>query len=131
MPVRRMHASTDHCLSPLFKTQTLTFVSRMQHMIFASSVQIAVSSCDMLLFGFADHKQPVATMLQYRLYGGHSLPAGIQRSMKAGANIGSVIGQLGFGFSADYFGRKAFCDISPNSALAWLAVWGIILGIFD
>ncbi|KAI0689921.1 major facilitator superfamily domain-containing protein [Cytidiella melzeri] len=92
---------------------------------------------------------PVATMLQYRLYGGHSLPAGLQGFMKAGANIGSVIGQFGFGFAADYFGRKAVYgkelmliifatimsisdptgDISPNSALIWLAVWRIILGI--
>jgi len=92
---------------------------------------------------------PVATMLQYRLYGGHSLPAGLQGFMKAGANIGSVIGQFGFGFAADYFGRKAvygkelmliifatiLCisdptgDLSPNGALVWLAVFRIILGI--
>lgn len=31
--------------------------------------------------------------------------------MKAGANIGSVIGQFGFGFAADYFGRKAVCKL--------------------
>jgi PHS family inorganic phosphate transporter-like MFS transporter len=36
-------------------------------------------------------------MLQYRLYGGNSLPAGLQGFMKAGANIGSVIGQFAFG----------------------------------
>ena len=36
-------------------------------------------------------------MLQYRLYGGHSLPAGLSGFMKAGANIGSVIGQFLFG----------------------------------
>jgi len=42
-------------------------------------------------------QQPVATMLQYRLYGGASLPSGLQGFMKAGANIGSVIGQFGFG----------------------------------
>jgi hypothetical protein len=41
--------------------------------------------------------QPVATMLQYRLYGGKSLPAGLQGFVKAGANIGSVIGQFSFG----------------------------------
>lgn len=29
--------------------------------------------------------------------------------MKAGANIGSVIGQFAFGFAADYYGRKAVC----------------------
>ncbi|KAI0092423.1 MFS general substrate transporter [Irpex rosettiformis] len=92
---------------------------------------------------------PVATMLQYRLYGGKSLPSGLEGFMKAGANIGSVIGQFGFGFAADYFGRKAVYgkelmliifatimsisdptgDISPSGALIWLAVWRIILGI--
>ncbi|KAI0768937.1 major facilitator superfamily domain-containing protein [Irpex lacteus] len=92
---------------------------------------------------------PVATMLQYRLYDGNSLPSGLEGFMKAGANIGSVIGQFGFGFAADYFGRKAvygkelmliifatimsICNptgsISPNGALVWLAVWRIILGI--
>lgn len=36
-------------------------------------------------------------MLQYRLYGGASLPSGLQGFMKAGANIGSVIGQFAFG----------------------------------
>ncbi|KAH9942537.1 MFS general substrate transporter [Epithele typhae] len=92
---------------------------------------------------------PVATMLQYRLYGGHSLPPGLEGFIKAGANIGSVIGQFAFGYSADYFGRKAvygkelmliifatigiICDptgaISANGALIWLGVWRIILGI--
>lgn len=38
-------------------------------------------------------------MLQYRLYDGQPLPAGLQGFMKAGANIGSVIGQFGFGAS--------------------------------
>ncbi|GJF00371.1 inorganic phosphate transporter [Phanerochaete sordida] len=92
---------------------------------------------------------PVATMLQYRLYDGAPLPAGLQGFMKAGANIGSVIGQFGFGFAADYFGRKAVYgkelmliifatimsisdptgDLSPSGALIWLSVWRIILGI--
>lgn len=36
-------------------------------------------------------------MLQYRLYGGGSLPSGLEGFIKAAANIGSVIGQLGFG----------------------------------
>jgi PHS family inorganic phosphate transporter-like MFS transporter len=36
-------------------------------------------------------------MLQYRLYGGNSLPAGLQGFIKAAANIASVIGQLSFG----------------------------------
>ena len=40
---------------------------------------------------------PVATMLQYRLYGGNSLPPNLEGFMKAGANIGSVIGQFLFG----------------------------------
>ena len=54
-----------------------------------------------------DHKRsselpykPVATMLQYRLYGGNSLPAGLEGFVKAGANIGSVIGQFAFGASS-------------------------------
>ncbi|KAI0330975.1 MFS general substrate transporter [Cubamyces sp. BRFM 1775] len=92
---------------------------------------------------------PVATMLQYRLYGGKELPPGLEGFIKAGANIGSVIGQFAFGYSADYFGRKAvygkelmliilatigtICDptgaLSPSGSLIWLAVWRIILGI--
>lgn len=39
-------------------------------------------------------------MLQYRLYGGHSLPNGLQGVLKASANIGSVVGQFGFGMWA-------------------------------
>ena len=72
-------------------------------------------------------------MLQYRLYGGHSLPSGLEGFIKAGANIGSVIGQFGFGmcfmpsdsstsltpqfvgFAADYFGRKAVCTSTSLS----------------
>ncbi|KZT18674.1 MFS general substrate transporter [Neolentinus lepideus HHB14362 ss-1] len=92
---------------------------------------------------------PVATMLQYRLYGGHALPAGLQGFIKASANVGSVIGQFTFGFAADYYGRKAvygkelmviifatiFCisdptgDVSPSGALVWLGVWRIVMGI--
>ncbi|KAA1472238.1 MFS general substrate transporter [Dentipellis sp. KUC8613] len=92
---------------------------------------------------------PVATMLQYRLFGGEKLPAGLEGFMKAAANIGSVIGQFGFGFAADRFGRKAIygkelmliifatimCisdptgDLSPNGSLIYLAVFRIILGI--
>ncbi|THH30919.1 hypothetical protein EUX98_g3238 [Antrodiella citrinella] len=92
---------------------------------------------------------PVATMLQYRLYNGGSLPSGLEGFLKAGANIGSVIGQFAFGFAADYFGRKAvygkelmliifatiMCisdptgDLSPQGSLIWLAVFRIILGI--
>lgn len=36
-------------------------------------------------------------MLQYRLYGGKSLPSGLSGVLKASANIGSVIGQISFG----------------------------------
>ncbi|KAJ3486738.1 hypothetical protein NLI96_g4034 [Meripilus lineatus] len=92
---------------------------------------------------------PVSTMLQFRLYGGHSLPSGLEGFIKAAANIGSVIGQFTFGYLADYLGRKAvygkelmliivatiLCisdptgDISPNAALIWLGVFRILLGI--
>lgn len=121
-------------------------------------------------------------MLQYRLYGGHSLPADLEGLVKAGANIGSVIGQFLFGYLADSLGRKAICasnltpcllpahlrarrqrahahylcddhdhhdayryflipfplrtiliasagSLSPNSALVYLAVWRILLGV--
>ncbi|RDX42221.1 hypothetical protein OH76DRAFT_138326 [Lentinus brumalis] len=43
---------------------------------------------------------PVATMLQYRLYGGQPLPPNLEGFVKAGANIGSVIGQFAFGLLA-------------------------------
>ncbi|KAJ6460235.1 major facilitator superfamily domain-containing protein [Mycena sanguinolenta] len=92
---------------------------------------------------------PVATMLQYRLYGGNQLPAGLQGLLKAAANIGSVIGQFLFGYLADSLGRKAIygkelmliifatilCittptgSISPNGCLIYLSVFRIILGI--
>lgn len=36
-------------------------------------------------------------MLQYRLYNGEPLPANLEGFVKAGANIGSVIGQFAFG----------------------------------
>ena len=52
-------------------------------------------------------------MLQYRLYDGRSLPAGMQGFMKAGANIGSVVDQFAFGFGADYLGRSALCAHLP------------------
>lgn len=54
-------------------------------------------------------------MLQFRLFGGHSLPSNLEGFMKAGANIGSVIGQFGFGFAADYYGRKAVCTLLHSS----------------
>ncbi|KAF8145593.1 major facilitator superfamily domain-containing protein [Mycena galopus ATCC 62051] len=92
---------------------------------------------------------PVATMLQYRLYGGNDLPAGLQGLLKAAANIGSVIGQFLFGYLADSIGRKAIygkelmliifatimClttptgSLSPDNCLVYLSVFRIILGI--
>ncbi|KAF7347105.1 MFS inorganic phosphate transporter [Mycena venus] len=92
---------------------------------------------------------PVATMLQYRLYDGHDLPAGLQGLLKAAANIGSVIGQFLFGYLADALGRKAIygkelmliifatimClttptgSLSPDNSLIYLSVFRIILGI--
>ncbi|TFY68972.1 hypothetical protein EVJ58_g697 [Rhodofomes roseus] len=92
---------------------------------------------------------PVATMLQYRLYNGAPIPSGIQGFLKASANIGSVIGQFGFGYAADTFGRKAvygkeliiiifatiLCisdptgDLSATGSVLWLSIWRIILGI--
>ncbi|CAK5268011.1 unnamed protein product [Mycena citricolor] len=92
---------------------------------------------------------PVATMLQFRLYNGHALPAGLQGLLKASANIGSVIGQFGFGYMADALGRKAIYGkelmliifatimclttptgrISADASLIYLTVFRIILGI--
>lgn len=57
-----------------------------------------------------EHYQPVATMLQYRLFGGKSLPPGLEGFIKAAANIGSVIGQFAFGYMADALGRKVVCE---------------------
>ncbi|KAH0586683.1 hypothetical protein H2248_007899 [Termitomyces sp. 'cryptogamus'] len=88
-------------------------------------------------------------MLQYRLYGGHSLPANLEGFVKAGANIGSVIGQFLFGYLADALGRKAIYgkelmliifatiltmttptgSLSPNQCLIYLGIFRIILGI--
>lgn len=92
---------------------------------------------------------PVATMLQYRLYGGRSLPTNLEGFMKAGANIGSVIGQFAFGYAADALGRKAVYgkellliiiatiltlttptgSLSPEHSLIYLAIFRILLGI--
>jgi PHS family inorganic phosphate transporter-like MFS transporter len=47
-------------------------------------------------------------MLQYRLYGGGHLPPNLEGFMKAGANIGSVIGQFAFGTS-----RHGLMDAAP------------------
>ncbi|KAG9311540.1 major facilitator superfamily domain-containing protein [Chiua virens] len=92
---------------------------------------------------------PVSTMLQYRLYGGKALPANLGGLLKASANIGSVIGQFGFGYLADAVGRKTvygkelmliivatiFCisaptnDLSPNGVLIYLSMFRILLGV--
>lgn len=39
-------------------------------------------------------------MLQYRLYGGKPIPTGLAGVLKAGTNIGAVVGQFGFGTDA-------------------------------
>lgn len=92
---------------------------------------------------------PVATMLQYRLYGGKSLPPNLEGFVKAGANIGSVIGQFAFGYAADSLGRKAVYgkelmliiiatiltlttptgSLSPNNCLIYLGMFRILLGV--
>lgn len=92
---------------------------------------------------------PVSTMLQYRLYGGKNLPTNLEGFLKAGANIGSVIGQFGFGYAADALGRKTVYGkelmliilatilsistptgtLSPNHCLIYLTMFRILLGI--
>ncbi|KAG6807989.1 hypothetical protein H0H92_005797 [Tricholoma furcatifolium] len=93
--------------------------------------------------------QPVSTMLQYRLYGGGPMPANLEGLLKAGANIGSVIGQFAFGYAADALGRKAVYGkelmliilatiltmttptgtLSPNDCLIYLSMFRILLGV--
>ncbi|KAG8678058.1 hypothetical protein FRC09_020150, partial [Ceratobasidium sp. 395] len=90
----------------------------------------------------------VALMLQFRYYGGGHLPSGLEGFIKAGANIGSVIGQFLFGYLADAFGRKAvygkelmtiifatiLCISVPSyigseGVLIWVGVFRIVLGV--
>lgn len=95
----------------------------------------------------------VTVMLQFLLYDGNALPAGLHGVVNAGANIGSVIGQFLFGYLADAFGRKAvygkelmiiiFATIltisaptgpllragKPDDVLIWFIVWRIVLGV--
>lgn len=88
-------------------------------------------------------------MLQYRLYGGNPLPSNLEGFVKAGANIGSVIGQFLFGYLADALGRRRvygkelmliilatiLClttptgSLSPNGSLVYLGVFRILLGV--
>ncbi|KAG8679290.1 hypothetical protein FRC08_017071, partial [Ceratobasidium sp. 394] len=87
-------------------------------------------------------------MLQYRYYDGHSLPSNLEGFIKAGANIGSVVGQFLFGYLADALGRKAvygkelmliifatiLCISVPpylggHGVLIWIGVFRIVLGI--
>ncbi|KAF9255563.1 phosphate transporter [Marasmius fiardii PR-910] len=92
---------------------------------------------------------PVSTMLQYRLYGGGSLPPRLEGFIKASANIGTVPGQIIFGYLADSLGRKAvygkelmliifatiLClttptgQISPDSCLIYLGMFRILVGV--
>ncbi|TEB27471.1 MFS inorganic phosphate transporter [Coprinellus micaceus] len=93
---------------------------------------------------------PVATMLQYRLYGGEHLPAHLEGFVKAGANIGSVIGQFVFGYLADALGRQRVYGKGthahhlrddhdahhahrgrsrPTTASSIWGVWRIVLGV--
>ncbi|KAF8662103.1 hypothetical protein AX16_001213 [Volvariella volvacea WC 439] len=92
---------------------------------------------------------PVSTMLQYRLYGGGHIPPRLEGFLKAGANIGSVIGQFGFGYAADALGRKAVYgkelmliiiatiltmttptgSLSAEGSIIYLTIFRIILGI--
>lgn len=47
-----------------------------------------------------------STMLAYALYGG-KIPDSTLTLIKVSTSVGTVIGQVGFGISADYVGRKA------------------------
>ncbi|PVG01115.1 phosphate transporter [Serendipita vermifera] len=87
-------------------------------------------------------------MLAAVYYPDTGLPNQMQDLIKAGANIGCVVGQLLFGLAADSFGRskvygKELCVIilativcicvpstlSPHNVLLWIFVCRIILGI--
>ncbi|KAG9007234.1 hypothetical protein FRB93_008057 [Tulasnella sp. JGI-2019a] len=88
-------------------------------------------------------------MLQYCLYGGKSLPAGLQGVLKASANIDALVDQVLFGYLADSMGRKAvygkelmlimfatvMCltvptgHISPDNCLIYLIIFRVVLGI--
>ncbi|KAH7318816.1 inorganic phosphate transporter [Rhizoctonia solani] len=90
----------------------------------------------------------VTLMLQYRYYDGHSLPSNLEGFIKAGANIGAVVGQFLFGYLADSLGRKAvygkellliifatiMCISAPSylgghGVIIWIGVFRIVLGV--
>jgi len=75
----------------------LILVFDCQHMTFSLLTLVLESRTLTEQTNDSSSRQPVATMLQYRLYGGNSLPTNLEGLMKAGANIGSVIGQFAFG----------------------------------
>ncbi|KAJ2918743.1 hypothetical protein MD484_g1647, partial [Candolleomyces efflorescens] len=76
-------------------------------------------------------------IINYRLYGGAHLPPNLEGFVKAGANIGSVIGQFGFDgkelmliiFATIMTLTTPTGQLSPDNALIYLGVWRIILGI--
>ncbi|KAL4262875.1 MFS transporter superfamily protein [Pleurotus pulmonarius] len=92
---------------------------------------------------------PVSTMIQYELFAGNTLPPRLEGYLKSGALIGSVLGQLLFGYLGDAFGRKAIYGkelltviigtilclstptgvLSPSNSLIYLASFRIIVGI--
>lgn len=64
-----------------------------------------------MVFVIIDPLQPVATMLQYRLYNGGHLPTNLEGLLKASANIGSVVGQFAFGTSSLIFPSIYFSQL--------------------
>ncbi|KAG8880262.1 hypothetical protein FRB97_000974 [Tulasnella sp. 331] len=92
---------------------------------------------------------PVTTLLQYRLYGGHSMPTNLSGPLKAATNMGAVVGQITFGYLGDSLGRKAvygkelmiiilatiLCistptgDLSPKNSIIYLTCFRALLGI--
>ncbi|CAE6424808.1 unnamed protein product [Rhizoctonia solani] len=112
------------------------------HLLLIAGVGFFLDAYDLFIIN------QVALMLQYRYYGGQSLPSGLEGFIKAGANIGAVIGQFLFGYLADSLGRKAvygkelllimfattLCISVPSylgghGVLIWIGVFRIILGI--
>ncbi|ODQ78096.1 hypothetical protein BABINDRAFT_66181 [Babjeviella inositovora NRRL Y-12698] len=86
------------------------------------------------------------SMMGYVYWGGN-MPASTSTLLKVSTSIGTVIGQLGFGFLADYCGRKAIygieliimivatifqCMTGSSAVLnftAMLTFWRIVMGI--